>query len=82
MSKIIWIFLNFFKLADRMHSMRTNGASKNPDYSVVIFLCMYTYGMCTYGMRTYGMRTYGMRTHGMGTHGMRTQGMRTHGMHT
>ena len=61
-----------FKLADRMRSMRTNGASKNR----VMFVCLTfakngddfplfsiwiifgTYGMCTYGKYTYS--TYGM----------------------
>ena len=50
----------FFKLADRMRSMRTNGASKNRDYcdlngyiflmgkfSILYGMYMYTYGMYT-----------------------------------
>ena len=61
-----------FKLAGRMRSMRTNGASKNR----VVFVCLTfakngddfplfsiwiifgTYGICTYGMCTYGKYTY------------------------
>ena len=62
----------FFKLADRMRSMRTTGASKNRDcrytkwlaFSSWANLVRYfgTYGMYTYGMYTYGMYTYGMYT--------------------
>ena len=32
--KIYNVHAGFFKLADRMRSMRTNGASKNQDYPV------------------------------------------------
>ena len=31
---------HIFKLADRMRSMRTNGASKNPDWSPSSFFCI------------------------------------------
>ena len=65
-----WILI--FKLADRMRSMRTNGASKNRDWwsSVILSflecLCYFgTYGMYTYGKYIYGMYTYGMYTYGM-----------------
>ena len=64
-----------FKLADRMRSMRTNGASKNRDYSdangsiflslvsVLFLVPMVCFDMyATYGMYTYGMYTYGMYT--------------------
>ena len=73
-------FQRIFKLADRMRSMRTNGASKNrfwPDLSVAFikyvelvvsfcffFFCFFFFCLYTYGMYTYGMYTYGMYTYG------------------
>ena len=56
------------KLANRMRSMGTNGASKNRDSCCYLFcraskllsirIMFGTYGMCTYGMYTYGMHTF------------------------
>ena len=49
---------NVFKLADRMRSMRTNGASKNQDYCIPMVCIVYTY---VYLNNSYGMYTYGIQ---------------------
>ena len=57
--------LSVFKLADRMHSMRTNGASKNRDcrdqMGPLTFVILVFLGLCIpISTNTYGMYTYGM----------------------
>ena len=51
-----------FKLADRMRSMRTTGASKNRDWPGKNAYGVYTYGVYTYGVYTYCVYTYGVYT--------------------
>ena len=90
--------LRYMAIANRMRSMRTNGASKYrdlfcPTFSykmVVIFLTgkfstllwYLWYVYLWFVMYTYGMYTYGMHTYGMHTYGMYTYGIHTIGMYT